>query len=68
MLNEVAELASQIPPMASQLGQFEDNLEGFMLDSLWQVDAFKQDLVSYVSHHLKVFSFSTCSAWNDCNM
>jgi len=54
MLDEVGELAAQIPSMASQLGQYEEVLEEFMLGSMWQVDNYKQDLISYSSHFLKV--------------
>merc|ERR1712216_1108565 len=54
MLAEVAELSQQIPPLAEQLGRYEDCLDSFMLDSLWQVDSFKQDLVAYESHFMQV--------------
>ena len=67
MLDEVGELAAQIPAMASQLGQYEEVLEEFMLGSMWQVDNYKQDLISYSSHFLKVpalSAFIVCSLPN----
>eukprot|EP00658_Telonema_sp_P-2_P013866 TRINITY_DN15257_c0_g1_i2.p1 TRINITY_DN15257_c0_g1~~TRINITY_DN15257_c0_g1_i2.p1 ORF type:complete len:529 (-),score=112.94 TRINITY_DN15257_c0_g1_i2:213-1799(-) len=54
MLSEVAELATTIPPVVSRLEEYEHTLENFMLDSMCQVDNFKQDLISYVSHHQQV--------------
>eukprot|EP00656_Telonema_subtile_P014814 TRINITY_DN17664_c0_g1_i2.p1 TRINITY_DN17664_c0_g1~~TRINITY_DN17664_c0_g1_i2.p1 ORF type:complete len:486 (+),score=143.02 TRINITY_DN17664_c0_g1_i2:70-1527(+) len=54
VLSEVHELAETIPPLAARLEQYEQSVENFMLDCMCQVDNFKQDLVCYTSHHLKV--------------
>ena len=54
MLSEVNELGSTIAPLAARLDEYERGLENFMLDSLCQVDNFKQDHIAYLSHHLQV--------------
>jgi hypothetical protein len=52
--SEIADLAAQEEPLTEQLNEFEGSLEEFQRKSQLRSNGFKDEMVHYMQHYLKV--------------